>query len=297
MTVYQQISRNKFKTIFVFLWFFALIALISYVAGYYFEDPNTFLIFGLFIALISGFGSYFYSDKIVLGMTGAKPADKEKYFDYYTSVENLSIATGVLMPKVYVIEDEAPNAFATGRDPKHGVIVATTGLLDKLNRAETEGVISHELSHIKNYDILVMMVVTVLAGMIVFATDMMSRSMMYGGRRRSSNKGGSAMLFIFLAVIILTPIFATLIKLAISRKREYMADASGVLITRNPKGLASALEKISKDSHVLKRASNATSHLFITNPFQKKSKFTNFVAGLFSTHPPIDKRISLLENM
>jgi heat shock protein HtpX len=242
---------------------------------------------------------------MVLMMTGAKPADKKTYFDLYTVVENMAMADGLPMPKVYVINDPAPNAFATGRDPKHAVVCATTGILERLYRSELEAVMAHELSHVKNYDILVMGVVSVLVGTIAFVADWMMRSFMwggFGGRDEDSRKGNQLTLFLFVILLIISPIVATLIQLAVSRRREYLADASGALLNRNPDALADALVKISSDPHVLRTATNATAHLFIANPFQKLKKdgqpgFTNWIAGLFSTHPPIQERIRILREM
>ncbi len=234
-------------------------------------------------------------------MTGAKPANKKEFFDFYTVAENLSIAVGIPMPKLYVIDDSAPNAFATGRDPKHAVVVATTGILQKLERVEIEGVIAHELAHVKNYDILLMSIVSVLVGMVAFVSDWIMRGMWFKGFSRRSDKeekGGNAlMLVFFIFFLILTPIVATLIQLSISRRREFLADASGALMTRYPEGLARALKKISSDPHVLRSASNATAHLFIVNPLRKKEKFISRLAGLFSTHPPVEERIRLLREM
>lgn len=252
----------------------------------------------MIFSLFSGVGSYYFSDKIVLTMSGAKPADKRAYFDFYTSAENMAIAAGVPTPKLYVIEDAAPNAFATGRDPKHAVIAATTGLLAKLNRSEVEAVIAHEMSHVKNYDILLMSIVSVLVGMLMFVVDWVSRSIFFGSNRDDDNKNGGAItLVLFFATLILTPIIASLIQMAISRKREYLADAEGALLNRRPEALASALEKISSDKVMLKNASNGMAHMYIENPYQKKSKFTNWLSGLFSTHPPVEERIRLLRQM
>lgn len=259
-----------------------------------------YFIFGLAFSLFSGVGSYFYSDKIVLAMSGAKPSSKEKFFDFYTVAENMSIAAGLPMPKLYVIEDAAMNAFATGRDPKHAVVCATTGILEKLNRIELEGVIAHELSHVKNYDILVMTVVSVLVGMVAFVADWITRSLFWGGIRSGDNdddRGSQLGMIVFILFLAVTPIIATLIQLAVSRKREYLADASGALLNRNPDALADALAKISNDPKLLHTATNATAHMFIENPFNKKSKTFNRIAGLFSTHPPVEERIRLLRAM
>jgi len=272
-----------------------------YLIGKYLDSPNTYLILGLTISLASSVVSYFFSDKIILFSVGAVPVKKNDHFDFYTVVENLTLATGLPMPKIYVIDDPAPNAFATGRDPKHAVICATTGLLEKLDRAELEGVIAHELSHIKNYDMLVMTVVAVLASTIGLVSDWIMRSFWWGGSRRrrdNDSERGSPIFFVLLIIaLILTPIIATLIQLAISRKREYLADASGVLITRYPEGLARALEKISGDGNILRTASSSTAHLFISNPFKKGTKTMNLFANLFSTHPPVDERIKILRSM
>jgi heat shock protein HtpX len=213
--------------------------------------------------------SYWWSDKIVLSISKARPASREEFFDLYTVTENLSIAAGLPMPKIYVIDDPAPNAFATGRDKNHAVVCATTGLLQKLDRPELEGVIAHELSHIGNRDILLMSAVVVLVGFVSILSNIFLRSMWFGGGRRNNNDGeaGGILAIIGIALMILSPIVATLIKLAISRRREYLADASGALLTRYPEGLAKALEKISAYSMPLRAASTATAHLFISNPF------------------------------
>lgn len=301
MTIYNQISANKRRTFFIVSFFVAFIVFFFYLVGKFLGDPTAFFIIGLIFSLVSGLTSYFYSDQIVLLLTGAKPVSKEEYFDFYTVAENLSIASGLPMPKLYLIYDEAPNAFATGRNPKKSVIVATTGLLNKLERSELEGVIAHELSHIKNYDILVMTIVSVLVGVLAYVSEWIMRSFFWGGlKRKSSNRNRYELMVLFVLFIffvIMTPIIATLIQLAISRKREYLADASAALITRYPEGLARALEKISTDENILRSASNGTAHLFIVNPFHKKNKFVNWFANIFSTHPPIEERIRILRSM
>jgi heat shock protein HtpX len=238
--------------------------------------------------------SYWYSDKIVLKMAGAIEAKREQYFDLYTSVENLAITAGLPMPKVYVIADPAPNAFATGRDEKHAVVAVTTGLLQILEKNELEGVIAHELAHIKNRDILLSTVVVVLVGFIAIVSDMITRSMLFGGMssRDDDNRGSGIIMIIGIVLAILAPIVAVLIQLAISRKREYLADATGALLTRYPEGLANALKKISVYGQPLKRASDATAHLYISNPFG--AKFKKGIHGLFMTHPPTEKRIQAL---
>lgn len=250
---------------------------------------------------IMSFGSYFYSDKIVLGISGARPADRKKDFEFYTVAENLSIAAGLPKPKLYVIEDTAMNAFATGRDPDHAVVVATTGLLDSLTRTELEGVIAHELTHVKNYDIRVMSIVSVLVGTVALLADMFLRMSFWGRRSRDDNKSGQlGMLILALGLVfaILSPIIAQLIRLAISRRREFMADAGSVTITRQPSGLIAALKKISHDHEPLEAANKATAHLYIANPFKDKVKDGRAMfAGLFNTHPPIGERIKALEQM
>jgi len=242
---------------------------------------------------IMSIGSYYYSDKLVLATTGAKEITKNDYPKYFRTVENLCIASGLPKPKVYVINEKSPNAFATGRDPKHAVVAATTGLLDMMNDAELEGVIAHELSHIKNYDIRLAGVLAILVGFVVILSDLFIRATFFS---RSSKDNNQIMLIIAIALAILSPIAASLIQLSVSRKREYLADASGVLLTRYPEGLASALEKLHHDHTAPKTASNATAHLYIENPFDNK-KAKNFFTGLFNTHPPMDERIKILRSM
>lgn len=270
-----------------------------YILGKTVDSANSYLILGIIFSLLSTCVSYFYGDKIVLFSTSAQPADKKRFFDFYTVAENLSLASGLPKPKLYVINDPAPNAFATGRNPKHAVVCATTGLLAKLDRAEVEGVVAHELAHVKNYDILLMSVVAVLVGTIALVSDWMMRGFLWGGfRGRDDDDRGANPLMFLIAIIalIISPLVATIIQLAISRKREFLADADGVLLTRYPDGLARALEKISNDHSQLKTASTATAHLFISNPFKEK-KATSWLANLFSTHPPIEERVKILRSM
>lgn len=275
--------------------FISFVALLGYIYG---EASGYGLSYAGIALIISGlisFGSYFYSDKIILSMSGARPADPQRDFDFYSVAENLSIAAGIPKPRLYVIEDTALNAFATGRDPEHAVVCATTGILARLDRAELEGVIAHELSHVKNYDIRLMSIVTVLVGTVAYLSDMFMRSLWWGGGKRDRDKGG---VFVLLGVFfaILSPIMATLIQLALSRRREFLADASGVMLTRNPEGLARALEKISGDHEVLEAATNATAHLYIANPFKDK-EYKAWFANLFNTHPPIEERIKILRSV
>lgn len=262
---------------------------------------NSWMFGAVLFSVISTFVSYYWGDSIVLSMSGARPADRKRDFDFYTVTENLCIAAGLPKPKLYVIEDTAMNAFATGRDPEHAVVCATTGIIDRLERRELEGVIAHELSHVKNYDIRLMAVVAVLAGTIAFLADMFMRSLWWGGGRRSRDNDRSGdlqgvLMIVGIVLAIVSPIIATMIQFAISRKREYLADASGALLTRYPEGLARALEKLKGDKEVLEAATNATAHLFITNPFKDKS-FGAWFSGLFDTHPPIEERIKALRAM
>lgn len=274
--------------------------MVSYILGQYLGYGMSFVGILLIISGIMSFVSYYYSDKIVLSMSGAKKAEPSKHKKLINVVENLSIASGMPKPKVYVVNDPAPNAFATGRDPKHGVVTATTGLLEILSDTELEGVIAHELSHIKNFDTRLMGVTAILAGSIAIISDFFMRSLIFGGINDDNNNKNTHPIFLILALIaaILAPIAATLIQLAVSRRREFLADASGALLTRYPEGLARALEKIASDRHQLKNASNATAHMYIENPFKTDSKKkTMFLVNLFSTHPPVEERIRILRSM
>lgn len=288
MTLYTHQASNIRKTWLLMTVFLVVVVGIGYVLSYYYGAPEILYI-AVTIATVQAVVSYWYSDKIALSATGAKEATREEYFDLYNSVENLAITAGLPKPRVYVIQDSVPNAFATGRDPKHSAIAVTTGLLAILEKNELEGVIAHEMSHIGNRDILVMTVVVVLVGFLALVSDMLLRSMMFGGGRDRDNKGGGALMVIGIVLLVLSPIIGALIQMAVSRKREYLADASGSLLTRYPEGLASALEKISAHSGKMKKASNATAHLFIANPFGKAKQ-------MFSTHPPVEERIKRLRN-
>lgn len=306
--MYEHIAKNRAKTVFIIAGFIAFITVIGFALGYYIDyrygiSGNysiLFMVFALIIAVIMSFSSYYYSDRIVLALTRAKSVSREENPRLYYMVEGLSIAAGLPLPRIYVIEDKGMNAFATGRNPHHGVIVFTRGLLDNLNDEELKGVISHELSHIKNYDILLGTIIVVLVGMISIISNIILRSFFFGGGRRRSTRssGGGLLSLIFLLLgillLILSPIIATLIRLAISRNREFLADSTGAMISRYPAGLASALKKISRYSEV-KTASNATAHLFIANPSGSKAKAA--FSNLFNTHPPAEERIKRLENM
>ena len=295
-TLYTQQGSNVRKTWFLMSMFFVVIVAIGYIASAIYGNPAIMYI-AIVFSLVMNIGSYWYSDKLVLSMTGAVPADPVAHRELINVVENLTITAGLPMPKVFVVNDPAPNAFATGRNPEHAVVAATTGLLAILNRTELEGVIAHELSHVGNRDMLVSTVAVVLAGFIAIVADMLMRSMMWGGGDRDS-KGSPIFLIFGVIGIILAPIAAQLIQLAISRKREYLADVSGALLTRYPEGLASALEKISASSRPMVRANNATAHLFIADPFgSDKRGVMQKISGLFQTHPPAEDRIKILREM
>lgn len=292
---YEQISSNKLKTYALFAFFFLFVLAISWSFSILTGWGTGGLIFAAIIAIVIALVSYYYSDSIVLKISQARPATKEENAYLVNSIEALSIGAGIPQPKIFIIEDTAPNAFATGRNPEHSVICVTTGLLQKLNRLELEGVLAHEMSHIKNYDIRVMTFATIAAGIVVLLSDLIFRSFWFGGSRdRDSGKAGLIFVIFAIALAITAPIFATLIKLAISRNREYLADASGAMLTRYPEGLASALEKISKDKEPLEAANKGTAHLYIVNPLKDHKSFLN---NLFSTHPPIETRIQRLKAM
>ncbi len=299
--MYEQITRNKWRSFFLILFFLCLIFAISWAFGEVTGWGTQGLIIAGIIAVAMTFGSYYASDKIVLTISRARPVKKEDYPYLYNVVEGLAIAAGLPKPRCYVIDDTAPNAFASGRNPENSVIVVTTGLLQKLNRAELEGVIAHEMSHIKNYDVLVQTLAVVMVGIVALLSDWTLRTFFWGGGRRrsrdrSSGGGNAAAIFVVVALVlaILSPLIAQLLRLAISRKREFLADASGALLTRYPPGLASALRKLSADREPLEAANKATAHLYIVNPLKD---FKGKVNKLFSTHPPIEERIAALEKM
>jgi heat shock protein HtpX len=279
--------------------FVAFVVLLAYVMGNALGYGNSWMFIAVLFSVLSSFVSYYWGADMVLAMSHARPADRQQDFDFFTVAENLAIAAGIPKPKLYVIDDTAMNAFATGRDPQHAVVCATSGILSRLDRRELEGVIAHELSHIKNFDTRLMAVVAVLVGTVAFLGDMFMRTLWWGGGRRSrdnDNNLGAILLIVGIILAILSPIIATLIQLAVSRKRELLADASGAYLTRYPEGLARALQKISGDKVVLQEATNATAHLFIVNPFKGKN-FGAWFSGLFDTHPPIAERIKLLRKM
>lgn len=289
-TLYTEQSKNVTKTWMLMSVFFVVVIGFGWFFSYYYNNPNILYFFVVF-SILMNFFSYWFSDKIVLTLAGAKEAKREEYFDLYNSVENLSITAGLSMPRVYVVQDQAPNAFATGRDKNHAVVCATTGLLAILNKTELEGVIAHELSHIGNKDMLLSTVVVVLVGFIFILADVFRRSLFFG-RRRNNDEGGGILVIIGIVLSILAPIVSILIQLAISRKREFLADASGALLTRYPEGLANALRKISQVSQPMIHQSGAIAHLYIADP--KGSSFGKKVTGLFATHPPVEERIKAL---
>ncbi|MFC1649179.1 M48 family metallopeptidase [Patescibacteria group bacterium] len=302
--IYEATASNKRKSVVVIVFFLFFTALTIYIIAQAFSvymgyEPGGLGIVGIAFILsgIISFVSYYNSDKIVLKISNASPADRTRDYDFYTAAENLAIGAGLPKPKLYVIEDSAMNAFATGRDPDHAVIVATRGLLAKLDRTEIEGVIAHEMSHIKNYDIRLMSLVSVMVGTIALLGDFMLRARFRGSGNSKSN-AGAIILVVGLVFAILSPIIANLIKLAISRRREFLADASAVAITRQPNGLINALSKIANDHEPLEAANKATAHLYIENPFKDKVKSgASWFSNMFNTHPPVEERIKSLQSM
>jgi heat shock protein HtpX len=293
-TLYEERTKNTWRTALLMSVFLAIVVGIGYFISYYYQNP-AILYVAIAVAIFMNFYSYWFSDKLALSMTRSRPATREEFFDFYTVTENLSITAGIQMPKLYVIEDPAPNAFATGRNEKHAVVAATTGLLAMMNRSELEGVIAHELSHVRNRDILVMTVAVVLAGFLAIIADIFVRASFWGGNRDDNSKGGSIFIILGIVAIVLAPIAAQLIQLAISRRREFLADASGALLTRYPEGLASALAKIEAYGRPMQKVSHATAHLFIGDPYGgKHGKAIDWVNRLFSTHPPTEARIRAL---
>jgi heat shock protein HtpX len=297
LSIYDAASANRWRTILLIAVFTAILAVLAYFVGEYFYPGGgvATLPFAFALSAGSALTSYFAGDKIVLAQSQAREVGPGEETQLRNVVETLAIGLGIPVPKLYVIDDSAPNAFATGRDPQHASVVVTRGLLDKLDRQELEGVIAHELSHVGNRDIRVMLLVTILVGMVALLADWMWRSMFWGrGRSRDRGGGGALIAVIAIALAVLTPIIATLIQLAVSRQREYLADASGALLTRYPPGLASALRKIAADKEPLEVANKATASLYIANPLKDAPAFFDH---LFDTHPPIAERIKRLEAM
>ena len=297
-TLYTQAESNIKKTWLLMTAFLLFIIFLGWLFSYLLQN-QIFLTIAFIFAVFQSFFSYWYSDKIVLAITRAKPIEKPDNPELYRLVENLCITAGLPLPKIYIIEEAQPNAFATGRDKNHAVLALTRGLLEKLERSELEGVIAHELSHVGNKDMLLQTIVVILVGVVAMLSNFFLRiSFWSGARRRDSreeSKGTILAIFGILAAT-LAPIAATLIQLAISRKREFLADASGALLTRYPEGLARALEKISADPNPLRIANNATAHLFIAGPFRGKEK-TSWLYRLFMTHPPVEERIKALRDL
>lgn len=294
-TLYTHRGENIFKTWFLMGVFLALVIAAGYCASWYFNSP-LILYIAIGMAFLTNIYSYWFADTLVLKMTNAKPVSREEAPELWNIVENLSITAGLPMPKVYIVNDPSPNAFATGRNPEHAVVAATTGILAVLNKTELEGVIAHELSHVGNRDMLVMTVAVVLAGSLALLADFFMRTAAFGGGD-DRNKGPFALVFALVGIVLI-PIAAQLMQLAISRKREFLADASGALLTRYPEGLASALEKISAYARPMQNANPATAHLFIADPFGGQGKSVrSWVIGLFQTHPPVEERIRILRNM
>jgi len=280
--------------------FFLFVIVLGWVMSYALNSP-VILIFAVLLSIGMSFGSYWFSDKLVLAMSHAKPIQKSDNPELYRIVENLSITAGLPMPKLYIIQDVQPNAFATGRNAKHAVVAVTTGLLQRLERVELEGVLAHELSHIGNKDMLVSTIVVALVGIVAILADFFFRMAFWGGMgNRDNDRGGGQakliMIGVALVFMIIAPLVAQLIKMAVSRKREFLADASGALLTRYPDGLARALEKIAADPHQLRSASDATAHLYIASPFRGKEK-TSWIHKLFMTHPPVEERVKALHGM
>ncbi|MBI5880979.1 zinc metalloprotease HtpX [archaeon] len=300
INIFESVRANKIKSWLLFIFFLILVGALGALFGVFIGSVYLGLTIAVIIGIIYSLIAYYSGDSMILSMSGAKPVTKKEYPHLYHTVEGLAIAANIPTPKCYVIDDSALNAFATGRDPQHASITVTTGLMNVMNRQELEGVVAHEMSHIKNFDIRMMMLAAVLVGVVTLISDFMLRSFIFGGHRNSDDRrdaGQATLILIVIGIVlaILAPFIAQLIKLAISRKREFLADANGALLTRYPPGLAGALEKIKKDPDPLvDNANKATAHLFISTPFRKSK---SFVASMFATHPDIDERISRLKAM
>ncbi len=291
--MFENIKKNKIKTGIIVSIFILMITLIVYYICMAFDLGSVSIIIALAVSIISAIASYYNCDKIVLSMNNARPATEEEFKKLNNILDALMISSGLkYRPKLYVVDDAQPNAFATGRNPEHSAICVTTALLERLDYYEIEGVLAHELSHISNYDIRLSAVITVMVGLVVMLSDMFTRSFIYRERDNDRESNGNAIIMVVgLICLILSPIFAKLLQLAVSRRREYLADATAVQFTRNPEGLISALEKISADPNELSTASNATAHMYISEPFRKKT------SSWFSTHPPVEDRIEALKNL
>ncbi len=289
-TIYTNISSNKNKTAFYIAIFLIFVIGIGWILSYIFNQ-YWILVIAVMVSVVQALVSYYWSDKIALSTTGAKQVSRSQAKELHRIVENLAITAGIPKPKVYIISDPAPNAFATGRDPNHASVAVTTGLIEIMNKNELQAVLAHEMSHIGNYDIRLMTIVVVLVGLVVLISDLFLRWNLWGRMSRDgNNQSGAVLMIVGLVLAIVAPIFATLLQLAISRKREFIADSDGILLTRYPDGLITALKKLERYSRKMKRVNKATAHLFITNPFGAKN-----VRTWFSTHPPIEDRIKALK--
>ncbi len=302
MTHYQLVASNKRRSTIIVAAFIIFIVGAALLMSYAFGFGYEIVAFALIISGIMSFVSYWWSHKIILTISNARPAKREEFFDFYTTVENLSLSQRMPMPDLYVIQDSAMNAFATGRDPQHAVICSTTGLLNRLNRSEIEGVMAHELAHVQNYDIRLMSIVSVLVGLIALISDGLLRMTFLGGRRRGRDRdtGGQLQLIVVvlgLLLAVLSPIIANLIKLALSRRREFLSDATAAAMTKNPEGLARALEKLGQDKEPLEAANKATAHLYIANPLKNHHDAIGMFAKMFNTHPPIEERVARLRGI
>lgn len=302
-TAYNQVDTNKRRTWLIMIIFSAFVLLVAYIltAALGYQGPDALGFVGIFLIVVGvmNFASYYWSDSIILAISRATLVDEKNNKELYRIVENLCIASGLPVPKIYLIDDSAPNAFATGRDPQHASICFTTGILQKLDKLELEGVAAHELSHVKNFDTRLMAVVVILVGLVALLADMFFRITWLGGRRSNERGNAGAIIFVIgIIFAILSPLIARLIQLAVSRRREFLADSSGALLTRYPEGLAKALVKISADPDPLEVANKGTAHLYIVNPFKAGHEGgTSWFAGLFNTHPPIEERVKALRAM
>ena len=301
MTHYDLVAANQQKSALIVVLFTLFAGAAAYLMAVGFGYDLSIVGWALIFSGVSAFGSYYYSDKIILGISGAHPANRKQHFDFFTVTENICLGQRLPLPKLYVIDDTALNAFATGRDPQHATVCVTSGLLAQLNRAELEGVVAHELSHVRNYDIRLMSVVTVLVGLLALLSDWLLRMSFWGRSRKNDNRSGNELQAVFMIVgmvlALLSPLVAQLIQLAISRQREFLADAAAVGMTRNPAGLINALKKISQDKEPLEAANKATAHLYISDPLKNNVSAVKTFAQLFSTHPPVEERIRVLQGL
>jgi len=296
INVYELQDSNKRRSAVVIAAFIVFVLAVGWVFARLFDYGPGAIGMALILAGLMSFSSFWWGDKIILTLSSARPANRKRDFQFFTVAENLAMAAQIPLPKLYVIEDSAPNAFATGRDPQHAVVCATSGLLQKLDRTELEGVVAHEISHIKNYDTRLMSIVTILVGMITLLGDWFLRGVRLrrGNRNKSEGSLGAILLLLGIILALLSPLIAQLMQLALSRRREFLADASAVMLTRYPEGLARALEKIAADKEPLEVANKATAHLYIVNPLKNFHSGVGWFANLFNTHPPVEERIRIL---